>query len=348
METKPELSEREQQVLHAVVYSYITTAEAVGSRNVVKRFEMEVSPATVRNTMADLEEAGYLQQLHTSSGRVPTEMGYRYYVDYLMRVHKLTLEERDRIEREFESKLNDTDEVLRQTSHLLAMVTNQAGLAQAPAEGAATVRHIGFMLLSSQRVALLIADDLGQVHTVPVQVEKAITMDALNTLSRFLNDHLHGIPLDDLEKQVESKLRQFFDEQRILAEQALMMLKQLPAHRGSQLYLDGASQLFQQPEFQNVQKAREIIGLLEERERLMELLTTAAGGLDPSQGAVMIGSEGSGLEGLSVVTAPYKIDGKHAGLIGILGPRRMPYSHLTSVVDYTAELVGKILTRFSQ
>lgn len=348
MEHESELSEREQQVLHAVVYSYITTAEAVGSRNVVKRFEMDVSPATVRNTMADLEDAGFLQQLHTSSGRVPTERGYRYYVDYLMRVQKLTLEERDRIEREFETKLNDTDEVLRQTSHLLAMVTNQAGIAQAPSEHAATVRRVDLMPLGAQRVAVLIADDLGQVRTIPVQLQQAMSVEDLNTLSNFLNAHLSGIPLDDLAHAVENKLRQFFDEQRALAEQALLLLKQVPVHRASQLYLDGASQLFQQPEFQDVGKAREVIGLLEERERLMTVLSSAAEGIEAQQSAVVIGGEGTDLEGLSVVTAPYEIDGKQAGVIGILGPRRMPYSHLTSVVDYTAELVGKILTRFSQ
>ncbi|MDZ4858270.1 MAG: hypothetical protein SGI88_04750, partial [Candidatus Hydrogenedentes bacterium] len=125
-----DLSDREKLILQAAVHSFITTAEPVGSRAIVKRFDLDLSAATVRNVMADLEEAGYLQQLHTSSGRVPTDLGYRYYVDYLMRAQELTLHERARIETELTARLNDADEVMRQTSHLLALLSHQTGIVE--------------------------------------------------------------------------------------------------------------------------------------------------------------------------------------------------------------------------
>jgi len=142
------LNEREELILQAVVQCYITTAEPVGSRVLVKRFGLELSAATVRNVMADLEESGYLQQLHTSSGRAPTDRGYRYYVNYLMRVQELTMAERARIEHELSRKLNDADEVLRQTSQMLALVTHQTGLVKTPDENCGQVKHIEVMLVS--------------------------------------------------------------------------------------------------------------------------------------------------------------------------------------------------------
>ena len=161
------LSDREELVLQAVVHSYITSAEPVGSRSIVKRFSLEVSPATVRNVMADLEEAGFLQQLHTSSGRVPTDVGYRYYVDYLMRIQRVTLTERTRVEGELVAKLNDADDLLRQTSHLLALLSHQTGIVEAPSLGDAEIRQIEITPLEGGRIVVLLADSFGCVHRYP-------------------------------------------------------------------------------------------------------------------------------------------------------------------------------------
>ncbi len=347
MADTPELKERERQILQAVVHSYITTAEPVGSRTVVKRFDLDLSPATVRNVMADLEELGYLGQLHTSSGRVPTEMGYRYYVNYLMRVQRLTVDERNRIDREFKEKLNDADEILRQTSHLLALVTHQAGLVEAPAEGDAAVQRIELMPLRTDRLAVLMVDNFGRLRTFTFDIETSVSAVELEPLNRFLNEHLYGVSTDNLAAELEQKLRNFFDEQRRLAEMALSILGRIPRNTPAQLYLDGASQLFDQPEFKDISRAREVLELFDERERLMTLLREAGAQSEGAGNTVYIGEEGSGFDGLSVVASPYEIDGKPVGMIGILGPRRMPYSRLTAVVEHTAELVGRLLTRIA-
>ncbi len=347
MQPVSELNERERLILHAVVHSYITTAEPVGSRTVVKRFDLKLSPATVRNVMADLEEMGYLQQLHTSSGRVPTDLGYRYYVNHLMQVQKLTLAERARIEQEYGERLQDTDEVLHQTSHLLALLTNQAGIAEAPSEAQATVQRIELLPISQSRMAVLIVDCYGRVRSMTVALNMHVGDIDLPVLSRFLNEHLQGVSVEDLAMTVGRKLQSFLDEQRRLAEQALQVLRLMPSQGMGRLFLEGATQLFEQPEFRDIAKAREVFGLLEEENRVMALLRSAARECE-THGTVIIGGEKGLLDGVSVVAAPYEVNGKPVGMVGVLGPQRMPYPKLTAIVDYTATMVTRMLARLGR
>lgn len=347
MDAARELNEREQQILQAVVHMYATEAEPVGSRSIVKRFTLDLSPATVRNVMADLEELGYLEQVHTSSGRVPTEKGYRYYVNHLMKVQQLTITEREQIENEFSRRLNDADQVLQQTTQLLALISHQAGIAEAPSHAIATLQRVDLMPISPDRMILLTADNFGRVKTLSVVLDEAITQETVQTLNNFLNQHLRGVRVDNLAAEVESKLRSFFDEQRKLAELALRVLNLVPASRGT-LFLEGASQLFEHPEFQDVGRVREVFNLFEERDRLVELLRGSAAEREPGGGSVVIGGAGTDLNGLSVVTAPYAVLGKQAGMIGVIGPRRMQYGRLTALVDYTAGMVGRVLSKLAR
>ena len=346
-----ELSEREALILQAVVHTYVTTAEPVGSRTVVKRYGLDLSPATVRNVMADLEDAGYLQHIHTSSGRVPSDRGYRYYVDYLMRVQELTLAERARIERELSHRLDDADEVMRHTSQLLALVTHQAGLVEAPGDREAEVRRIEVMPVSCSRVAVVIVDNCGRVRTVMVALESSLDAEEAVSLSRFLNDNLRGSTFDELPTSLDALVKSAADEQRRLAERALAILTLVPAQRPSQLYLDGATQLFEQPEFHDVDRAREVFGLLEERECLAALLRASVQDGPPQGTSVMIGSEagerGPGLREISLVASPYRVGARPVGVLGVLGPRRMEYSRLMAIVDYTANMLSRFLTKLA-
>jgi heat-inducible transcriptional repressor len=299
--------------------------------------------------MADLEEAGYLQQLHTSSGRVPTDRGYRYYVNHLMQVQELTLAERARIERELSRKLEDADQVMRQTSQLLALVTHQTGIVQAPDEGHAVVRHIEVMPVSSMRAAVWIADSFGRVHSVMVPLGDSLQAEDLPKLNGFLNDNLRGTTFDQLAARMHAAARTLLDEQRRLAERALHLLNLLPLHRPGQLYLEGAAQLFEQPEFRDVGKVREVLGVFEERERLLDLLRVGLAQGQPPGASVVIGSETHepGLKDISLVASPYRVGDQPAGVIGVLGPRRMQYWRLTAIVDYTANMLSRLLTRLA-
>lgn len=344
------LTEREQLILRAVVHLYVTNAEPVGSRAIVKRFNLDISPATVRNVMADLEEMEFLQQLHTSSGRVPTDKGYRHYVDCLMQIQVATQEDRARIEANLTSKLSDADELLRQTSCLLSLISHQTSIVESPRLNSARVNHIEIVLLGEHRLAFLLADHCGGVRTMVLQTENTFTTIDAQRLSRFLNEQLHDTPVDSVASSLETKLRAFIDEQRRLAEQALELVRMLPTDRGQRLFLEGATQLFEQPEFRDVRKAQEVFGLLEERDRVVDLLRAGILNPTPHPSRVVIGSEAGqeGFEELSVVSAPYSVDGKAVGMVGVLGPRRMSYSRLSGLVEYTASRLGNLLTRLNR
>ncbi len=342
------LAEREREILHAVVNSYITTAEPVGSRTVVKRFKLDLSAATVRNVMADLEEMGYLQQVHTSSGRVPTDQGYRYYVSHLMRVQALTLSERRRIEREFESKLDDVDGLLRHTSHLLALASHQAGIAEAPDTSQTRVQRFELVPVGENRLAILMVDNYGGVRSMISHMGAPIEKRQVEKLNIFLNQHFMGLEVGSLADAMRQRLGDVLGEQRSLAQSALEALDLMPQRRENRLFLEGAVQLFEQPEFQRVEQAREVFGLLEEHDRLITLLRKAVA--EGEGRAVFISSQGDnlGIDGIGVVASSYAVDGKPAGLIGVLGPQRMPYSRLTALVQYTADIVGRFLTTWSK
>jgi heat-inducible transcriptional repressor len=296
--------------------------------------------------MSDLEELGYIQQLHTSSGRVPTDKGYRYFVDYLMRVQELTLSERNRIDHELSVRLHDADEVLHQTSQLLALITHQTGLVKAPDEHSVEVRHIEVVHVASDRGAVLVADNYGRVHTVMMPIEAPQRGDNLVKLNRFLNDHLRGVLISRVPSVIEDAMRTLMDEQRRLAEEALHIVKFLPRSRPGQLYLEGATQLFEQPEFHDVGRAREVFGLFEERDKLVQLLQAGIGDRSLPVSSILIGSEiqQPGLQEISVVASPYRVGNRAVGVLGVLGPRRMPYPRLTAIVDYTAGMVSRFLT----
>lgn len=349
MTTELKLSDREELILRAVVHQYITSAEPVGSRAIVKRFKLDISPATVRNVMADLEDAGFIKQLHTSSGRVPTDRGYRYYVDYLMRVQDVTLAERERLEREFNERMTDADEVMRETSRILALMSHQTGIVQAPNANEAVVRAIEILPVSSDRVVVLIVDNYGRVRTLVIPVARAVSSDEVHRLNPFLNEMLVGTPISSLTASLESKMRSLLDEQRSLAERALLVLTGLSVPKEHSLFLEGISQLMDQPEFRDVDKAREVFGLLEERERIVELLRTSMTEAGRTGSRIVIGPEGTdrALESISLVAAPYSIDERPVGYVGILGPRRMHYSKLAGLVEYTAGKLSRLLTRLA-
>ncbi len=348
--TAHQLNEREQLILQAVVHLYITSAEPVGSRAIVKRLGLDISPATVRNVMADLEELGYLQQLHPSSGRVPTDRGYRYYVDFLMRIQDVTQLERTRIEQQLGDQLTDADTILRQTSYLLGLLSHQTSIVEAPRANIAEVRHVELITIADRRLAFLLADNYGGVRTVVLPTERALTSDETQRLSRFLNDHLHGTSIETLADSLREKLQRFADEQRTLASQALELVSLVPTPEGGKLFLEGTTQLFEQPEFKNVDRAREVFGLLEEQDRVVALLRAGIVNAEPHPSRVVIGSEAQhqGFEELSMVSAPYKVGETTVGMVGVLGPRRMPYSRLAGIVEHTAARLSSLLTRLAR
>jgi heat-inducible transcriptional repressor len=250
---------------------------------------------------------------------------------------------------ELSRRLNDADEVMRQTSQLLALISHQTGMVTAPDDRTAEVHHIEVMPVSSTRAAVLLADSLGRVHTMMVPLDEALRTEDLPRLGHFLNDNLRGVALSQVTTKMESTIRSMLEEKRRTAEQALHLLNLLPAGGHGQLYLEGAAQLFEQPEFRDVERAREVFGMLDERERLATLLRGSLVETEWARPSVLIGSESHepAFKEISVVASPYRIGKRPVGVLGILGPRRMPYSRLTAIVDYTAGMLSKFLTRLA-
>ncbi len=344
------LNQREELILEAVVQTYIATAEAVGSRSIVKRFGLDVSPATVRNVMADLEDAGYLQQLHTSSGRVPTNLGYRYYIDYLMRVQELTPAEQARIDRELSRMMQDAQEVMRHTSQLLAVISHHPGIVEAPDDSGAEVRHIEIMPVSQHRVAIVVADSYGSVRTMLVGLDAPLPDGVIPKLNRFLNEQAEGgTTFSRLSQSIQLRLETLLDEEHRLAETAMRLLGMMPRQQAAQVFLEGAAQLFEQPEFHDLDRARKVFAFLEERQHLAEILRARLLQDDAPPFTVLIGSEMEtvGVDEISVVASPYRVGSQTVGVLGVVGPRRMPYGRLSSVVGYTAGSLSRLLTRMA-
>jgi heat-inducible transcriptional repressor len=297
--------------------------------------------------MADLEETGYLQQLHTSSGRVPTDRGYRYYVDNLMPVQELPSVERVWIDQEFAQVWSDADDILRQASHILASLSHQTGIVEGPDESNAEVFRIEIVPITPLHMGVMIADSCGHIRTVRIGVESPWPQGDLDKLNRFLNEHLRGVVLDQMVNTIRTRLAAVGDEEKFLAERALDILELIPAHRSAHVFLEGTTQLFEQPEFRDVAKARDLFNLFEERDRLGSMLRLRLEHSDPRRILVLIGSEvqGEGADEIGMVVSPYCVGENSVGVLGVVGPRRMPYPRLTPIVEYTADSLSRSLTR---
>jgi heat-inducible transcriptional repressor len=264
-------------------------------------------------------------------------------------VQELPPAERMRIEREVTQSSEDAEEVMRHVSQLLAALSRQTGLVEAPAENEAEILRFEVVPIVATRVAVMVADTYGRVRTFTLNLDRVVSDAEAGRLNQFLNETLRRVPLSRLGETVRARAEAATDEERHVAELALAVLNGLPVQRESQVFLEGASQLFEQPEFRDISRAHGVFSLLEERKRLAELLRTRMPQEASPRFTVVIGSEAGdeALGEVSVVVAPYRVGDKTVGALGILGPRRMPYSRLAALVDYTADLLGRHLTRLA-
>jgi len=341
-----ELDARKKKILKAITDDYIMTAEPVGSRTIARRHDIGLSPATIRNEMADLEEGGYLEQPHTSAGRIPSERGYRYYVDALMSLQKLTEKEIERIYLELETHQQQIEALVHQTARMLVQMTQYPSLILSSPNENACFRHIQIVRLSSNTVLVLIVSDAGYVENKVFEFGDVITDSELDQISAVLNRKLRGLNFKDLRasllNEIHSELvfhQEFFNEAVKVLIRAATDQKNLK----ERVYVDGAIKILNQPEFSEIQKFKPLFDTLEEEERLHSMLCQ-----NLSRGAqVKIGHENDtpGIHDCSVVTAGYEIAGRTVGVIGVLGPTRMDYAKVLPIVENTAEVLSELLTQ---
>ena len=329
-----ELSDRERQVLAAVIQSYVATAEPAGSRTLSRKFGLGVSPATIRNTMSDLEEKGFLFHPHTSAGRVPTHKAYRLYVDSLVQVGPLAQSERDRLSEQL-AGVSTIEAILRRAAQSLGVLTQELGVAVGPHFEQATLRQIDLVRLASDRLLAVLPLGDGAVRTVFVEVPGVIADEAVREVTRVLNERLAGLSLRELRVCVAERLRDAVpgrdgaDELLNIFVSGGGQLFERAAGDDAQLLLGQPSLLADQPEFASGPDMR----------RLLAHAAAAAPEI-----TVTIGAEHADprLEPFTLVTAEYRAGGL-AGVIGVIGPTRMPYDKVIAIVSHTSRLVTELL-----
>lgn len=334
---------RKRRILQAVTDDYIVTAEPVGSRTLARKYNLGVSPATIRNDMADLEDAGYLEQPHTSAGRIPSDQGYRYYVDALMTPEEPEESARDLVRREITARHRALEEAIHHAAHLLAMLTPYTSLAVAPRTVEGSFRHIEFIALENRNVLVVCVIDPGFVESRIVELERSISPKELTRLSGLLNGILQGFRPTDIGATAVAELRGCVGEPR-LYEVALELIQSgLGATDNERVYLDGTMNLFNQPEFRDIDRARAILGALEQRDLLLDALSEAT---SQSGWSAIIGHENprEAMRGCSIVSAAYHVGGKVVGTIGVVGPTRMDYGRVVAVVEFVAQALSESLS----
>ena len=338
------LTERDRRVLQAIITDYIQTAQPVGSRIVSKKYKMGLSPATIRNVMADLEELGFLIQPHTSAGRVPTDKAYRFFVDTILSMRKLNLEEKGNIEKGLLLEGDpDINEVMKRASHLLSLLSKQTGVVLAPRFGSKIFKHIEFIKLRDRRILVIIVSRTGEVQNKLILADEEISQDELDKYSRYLSEIMGGLSLAEAKQKIVEEMKKekvIFDKLMYRALQ--LSQKALEDEEQGDLFIEGKTNIMQSPEFADVEKMRGLIEAFEEKTKIVKLLDKALS----AQGIqICIGAENELNEMIhcSVVAAPYSRESYTLGTLGVIGPTRMDYSNIIPVVDYTARIVGQIL-----
>jgi heat-inducible transcriptional repressor len=337
-----DIGARAKKILHAVVSEYLATGEAVGSHTVTRRYGLDVSAATVRNVMGDLEDVGLLKHTHTSAGRIPTERGLRYYVDTLLRVRSLSVGEKDDI-RERLGGAPDVPEVMQRTSRLLRELSHLTVVVQAPRPENDAVQHLEFLRLREGQLLAVLETASGQVQNKLVPVDFPIDPGELEHINNYLNELTRGLTLEQLRVRLLEEIVSDRATHDALVARALKLASAaVPAEAPAEVLVDGQSNLLAGEA--DLERAKTLLRTLEEKDLLVRLLdrTLTAPGI-----CVFIGAEANlaDLTDVSVVAAPYGTEGRPLGTIGVIGPARMNYSRVIPLVDFTAEMIGEALTK---
>jgi len=337
---------RSREILKSIVAHYILTGEPVGSRTIAKMNWEGLSPATIRNVMADLEEMGFLAQPHTSAGRVPTDKGYRYYVDGLLPAGRLRARERSLIETSLAETHGEFSEAMELIPKLLSTLTSQVGYFLSPPHGDAVLKHIEFVRLHDRRILVIFVDRSEVVSHRVLETESDYEQESLNRAGRYLVAEFGGLTLSEIRRRLvdlmaEEKAR--FDQ--MLRDAATLGTRYLETEPGERkVVVDGTSNILNHPELADIATMRRLFETFEEKHRLVELLDRC---IDEKGVRVVIGSEVAApdMGRLALVGSQYQIADGGTGYFGILGPTRMKYDRAVTLVDYISRLFSTLLTR---
>ena len=337
------LSERAQNLLKILVERYIAEGQPVGSRSLSRFSTLELSPATIRNVMADLEEMGFVSSPHTSAGRVPTPKGYRFFVDTLLTVRPMDELERQQLTEQLMP--DDPHRVVAAASQVLSDLTHFAGIVVAPRRRGAVLRHVEFFSLSEKRVLLIIVASDGEVQNRVLVTDRVYSASQLVEAANFINQHYAGLDFDQLRSKVRGELLDLHRDISGLMQAAIAMGTDALRQPLDGVVISGGRNLLQVDELSNdMQRLRRLFDVFESKTQLLELLEQS----ERADGVkIFIGGESTlvPLDECSIVTAPYEVDGQVVGTVGVIGPTRMAYERVIPIVDVTARLVSSALSQ---
>jgi heat-inducible transcriptional repressor len=328
-----ELDERKQKILNAIIQNYQETGEPVGSRTISKYTDLNLSSATIRNEMADLEEMGLIVQPHTSAGRIPTDQGYRLYVDHLMEEKTREVSE---IKDFMVQRVDRMEELLKQLAKFLAANTNYATMISGPSASKSKVKFLQLSRMAGEKLLVTVVVEGNIVKSTILELERPMTDDDILSLSFNLNNTLNGLTMGEINLGLISKLKEAAGPNADVIERILDAVADAINMGGEvPIYTSGATNIFKYPELTADGGASEIIGTLEEKEELSKLLTSSLNGEEGQNIQVYIGGETSvqSMKGCSVVTATYELQDGLKGTIGIVGPKRMDYGKVLSTLQ---------------
>jgi heat-inducible transcriptional repressor len=343
-DTRP-LDERAREILRLIIRSYVTSGEPVGSRTLAKSMEWQFSPATIRNVMSDLEDDGYLAQPHTSAGRVPSEKGYRFYVDHLAESGRLSKSDERYISRML-SESDSPEDVMSRTSMVLSTISKNVGIVIAPPMGATVLKHIEFLDLLDGKILVIFVSTSGAVQRKLIRVGDRYTQEELDKAGRYLVEKFSGKTLTE----IRNDLLRMMQVERSLFDRMLSLLQTWGETLKDPLtvdaiYVQGTTNIINQPEFADVERMRMLFQMFEEKGRLVKILNECIASNPPEGVKIAIGSElgVADMRDFSLIASCYVSSDHTTGFLGIIGPTRMQYERSISIVGYLGRLVGEMI-----
>lgn len=334
-----DLTERKLKILQAIIADFVRTAEPVGSRTISKNYELGISPATVRNEMSDLEEMGYLTHPHTSSGRVPSEKAYRLYVNEIMGKKELSAEEKDAIARKLHENVSELNNLVERAAQVLSEITNLTAFALTPGKEQEKLRYVDLIPVDERTVVLMIVSDTGEVSNTTVRLDRPTSDDTLRVLAKNMTYNYSGKTLSEaLKLDIIKNFREDAEAMAMFENNIVPgFIRTLEDMLNVNLYMDGLTNIFSIPEYNDIEKARSFFEMMNRKEEITRKLVSRDDGV-----IVTIGGENQDAEfnDCSVVTATYHVDGKLVGKLGVIGPTRMKYDEVTSVVEFLTENIS--------
>lgn len=339
---------RKLKILQAIIHNYITNAEPIGSRTISKRYNLGVSPATIRNEMSDLEELGFLLQPHTSAGRIPSNKAYRLYVNKLTEEQNLTKEKLNNLDKKMLKEIGRVEELIENSASILSKLTNYTSLAIAPQLKLSNIKHIQLVPVDDLRVLLVIVTDSGIVKNTILRLDNIVSNDQLNIISNLLTKKLKGKMIGGIGKILEKDITNNMYEYKDILESLVSTINNSFSNIDEiESYSNGITKIFNFPEYNDIEKAKSFISFIQNKENVIDMLLNKDIE-DMNNLGIYIGEENmyDEIKNCSLITATYRVNGRIIGKIGVIGPTRMEYSKVIPVVQRLSLDLSNILKRY--